>query len=149
MGLKEDIKQSRFNSEHHKAVINIVYTSNWLNGIHTRFLKQYGISPEQFNLLRILRGQHPKPATVNLLIDRMLDKMSNASRLVEKLRLKNLVERRQNNNDRRAVDVIITQKGLELLGTIDKSLDTLVNIRDKISSQEAEELNRILDKMRG
>lgn len=149
MGLVEDIKQRRFRNEYHKAVVNIIYTSNWLNSIHTRFLKQYGISPEQFNLLRILRGQHPKPATVNLLIDRMLDKMSNASRLVEKLRVKGLVERRPSLEDRRAVDVVITQKGLDLLASIDTMIDNVVDIGKKITEAEALELNRILDKMRG
>src|SRR5688572_20535772 len=102
MKLEEEIRQGKFKSEHHKAVLNIIYTAGWLNGIHTRILKKYGISPQQFNILRILRGQHPKPATINLLIERMLDKMSNASRLVDKLKVKGLVERRQCDQDRRA-----------------------------------------------
>lgn len=147
MRLEDEIKQKKFKSDYHKAVVNIVYTSNWLNSTHTRYLKQHGISPEQFNILRILRGQYPKPATVNLLIDRMLNKMSNASRLVEKLRLKYFVERVQCSKDRRAVDVVITQKGLDLLTLLDSedSMDTVGNI----TKPEAQELNRILDKLRG
>lgn len=147
MGLEEDIKQKKFINEHHKAVVNIIFTNNWINTIHARFLKQYGISPQQFNILRILRGQFPSPATVNLLIERMLDKMSNASRLVEKLRVKELVERQQNGQDRRAVDVLITQKGLDLLEVLDKNMDIL-NMAGDITKTEALELNRILDKMR-
>ena len=120
MKLEDEIKQSKFKSEQHKALLNVIYTASWINSIHVRILKKHSISPQQFNLLRILRGQHPKPATVNLLIDRMLDKMSNASRLVDKLVAKKFVERTQCENDRRAVDVLITKKGLSLLSALDK-----------------------------
>ena len=90
MKLEEEIKQATFKNEFHKSIINIVYTSGWLSTILTQRLKPYDISIQQFNILRILRGQHPKPATVLLIQERMLDKMSNASRLVEKLRIKNM-----------------------------------------------------------
>src|SRR3989304_4112302 len=120
MKLEDEIKQSKFKSEQHKALLNVIYTASWINSIHVRILKKHSISPQQFNLLRILRGQHPKPATVNLLIDRMLDKMSNASRLVDKLVAKKFVERTQCENDRRAVDGLITKKGLSLLSALDK-----------------------------
>ena len=83
----EELKQTTFKNEFHKSIINIVYTSGWLSTILTQRLKPYDISIQQFNILRILRGQHPKPATIQLIQERMLDKMSNASRLVEKLRL--------------------------------------------------------------
>lgn len=149
MKLEAEIKQKKFASEHHKAIVNIIYTANCINNVHIRFLKTFGISGQQFNILRILRGQYPKPVMISLLIDRMLDKMSNASRLVEKLRQKGMVERRVANSDRRAVDVIITNKGLNLLSELDKVSDLGLGMMDNISAHEADQLNRILDKMRG
>ena len=149
MKLEDEIKQSKFKSEQHKALLNVIYTAGWINSIHTQVLKKHGISPQQFNLLRILRGQHPKPATVNLLIERMLDKMSNASRLVDKLVAKKLVERTQCENDRRAVDVLITKKGLNLLSALDKEEKHLKEAYSDLSDSDAKALNRILDKMRG
>ena len=149
MSLETDIKQSKFNTDLEKLIINILYTSNWLNLVHHSFFKQFSLSAQQYNILRILRGQYPKPATINLLIDRMLDKMSNASRLVEKLKQKDFVERKQNSIDRRAVDVIITKKGLAILEKIDPLLKSAVfsNIAN-ISEAEAKQVNDILDKLR-
>jgi DNA-binding MarR family transcriptional regulator len=149
MEIGKEIKQSKFRNEHQKMLINILFTSNWLGAKHACNLKPFGISSQQFNLLRILRGQHPKPATVNLLIDRMLDKNSNASRLVEKLRVKKLVERATCPEDRRAVNVIITQKGLDLLAEIDKQEISFLKDLKNLSEKEAEQLNMLLDKLRG
>ncbi|MCE3278661.1 MAG: MarR family transcriptional regulator [Bacteroidetes bacterium] len=149
MEIGKEIKQSKFKNEHQKMLINILFTSNWLGAKHSCNLKPYGISSQQFNLLRILRGQHPKPATVNLLIDRMLDKNSNASRLVEKLRVKKLVERAVCPEDRRAVNVIITQKGLDLLTEIDKEETAFLKELKNLSEKEAEQVNFLLDKLRG
>lgn len=150
MEIGKEIKQSKFRNEYHKMVVNILFTSSWLNSLHTAGLKPYGISTQQYNLLRILRGQHPKPATVNLLIDRMLDKSSNASRLVEKLRLKKLVERAVCPEDRRAVNVVITQKGLDLLQELDKLEQRLSkDFGMVLSEKEAQQLNALLDKLRG
>jgi len=148
MEIGKEIKQSKFKSEHQKMLINILFTAGWLSSKHSTSLKPYGISSQQFNILRILRGQHPKPATVNLLIDRMLDKNSNASRLVEKLRLKKLVERTICPDDRRAVNVIITQKGLDLLAELDGNEDEMLKLLKKISIKDAEFINTLLDKMR-
>ncbi|MDF2437972.1 MAG: MarR family transcriptional regulator [Bacteroidota bacterium] len=149
MEIGKEIKQAKFKNEHQKMLINILFTSNWLSAKHACTLKPYGISSQQFNLLRILRGQHPKPATVNLLIDRMLDKNSNASRLVEKLRLKKLVERATCPEDRRAVNVIITQKGLDLLTEIDENEAAFLKELKNLSQKEAEQINELLDKLRG
>jgi DNA-binding MarR family transcriptional regulator len=149
MEIGKEIKQSKFKNEHQKMLINILFTSGWLGAHHACSLKPYGISSQQYNLLRILRGQHPKPATVNLLIDRMLDKNSNASRLVEKLRLKKLVDRATCPDDRRAVNVIITEKGLELLAEIEKQEDKIFRELKNLSEKEAEQLNLLLDKLRG
>lgn len=147
--IEEEIQQKNFSSEYHKMVVNVLYTSGWITSLQSGLLKKYGLSLAQFNMLRILRGQHPKPATVNLLIERMLDKMSNASRLVDKLKAKGLVERRTCPNDRRAVDVIITQKGLDLLKKLDKEQETWEGSFKNITKAEAKELSRLLDKLRG
>ncbi len=150
MKLEEEIVQAKFKNEFNKAVVNILYTSNWLHSMHAKTLKPFGLTNQQFNILRILRGQHPNPATVRLLTERMLDKMSNASRLVEKLRVKGLVGRDTCTQDRRQVNVCITKEGLELLAKIDVRLEELEHERLRlISEEEASELSRILDKMRG
>ncbi|MES2836130.1 MAG: MarR family transcriptional regulator [Bacteroidota bacterium] len=149
MKLEDEIKQQKFKNEYQKVAINIIYTESWLKGLQLTRFKKHGVSSQQYNILRILRGQYPKPATVNLLIDRMLDKNSNASRLVEKLRLKNYVERTICEDDRRAVNVAITQKGLDLLEKLDSMEDELQKELGSISVAEAKELNRLLDKIRG
>ena len=147
MTIGEEIK-SKFNSEHQKAAINVLYTANRLYEVHSNSLKKFGLTPEQYNILRILRGQHPKPATVNLLIERMLNKMSNASRLVDKLVIKKMVIRKTCKDDRRAVDVLITQKGLDLLLMLEKAEVVWLKEISKLSIAEAKELNRLLDKVR-
>ncbi|QCR23236.1 MarR family winged helix-turn-helix transcriptional regulator [Pontibacter sp. SGAir0037] len=148
MKIEEEIQQRTFKSEHQKAYINVLYTSNWLQLAQAGAFKPFGITLPQYNILRILRGQYPKPATVSLLIERMLDKTSNASRIVDKLEAKGLVTRKQCPQDRRTVDVLITEKGLSLLQEMDPldggSKTGLMNL----SEEEAIELNRLLDKAR-
>ncbi|MBK6948844.1 MAG: winged helix DNA-binding protein [Haliscomenobacter sp.] len=150
MRIEEAIQQKRFRSEYQKVVVNILYTASWLSQMSARMLKSLGISPEQYNLLRILRGMHPEPATVKLLTDRMIDKMSNASRLVEKLRLKGLVERTECPADRRRVDVRITEKGLALLKKADVFMEDDLELQlTNLDTAEAEQLNALLDQLRG
>ena len=148
MGISEDIKQEKFKSQFGKAVVNILYTNSWINQKNARMFKSFGLTTPQYNILRILRGQHPKPATVNLLIDRMLDKSSNASRIVDKLEQKGLVKRTQCSNDRRAVDVSISDEGLSLLVKMDKDMEKWESTYNKLTEQEAETLNYLLDKIR-
>jgi len=149
MKLEEAIKQKTFRSEHHKMVVNIYYTNNWLHKKEDLIIESFDITPQQFNILRILRGQYPTPATINLLIERMLNKMCDASRLVEKLRKKQLLERVQCPEDRRAVNVLITEKGLQLLKEIDPILDERYrDMEQKLSEEEAKHLNKLLDKIR-
>jgi DNA-binding MarR family transcriptional regulator len=149
MELEKEIQQARFESEYHKLMLNILFTSNWLSLKHMQRLKPYGLSPQQFNILRILRGQYPQSATITLLTERMLDKSSNASRLVEKLRLKELVERCECPEDRRAVNVKITQKGLDLLKKLDRLTSAMNKDLETLSEEEARIVNQALDKMRG
>ena len=150
MEIEKEIKQTvKFTSEYHKMAVNLLYTASWIDIQHTRQLKQFGLTPQQFNLLRILRGQHPKPATINMLIDRMIDKSSNASRLVDRLLAKKFVARCTSENDKRSVNVSITPEGLEVLKQIDKQYHLLEAPMKNLTEKEAVLLNQLLDKLRG
>ncbi len=149
MRLEEAIKQKRFKSPFHKAVLNIRVTDGWLSGIILPVLKRYGLSEEQFNVLRILRGQHPHPSALQLISERMLNPMSNVTRLVEKLRLSGLVTRDTCPHNRRKVDILITEKGLALLEEVTPVLNQEMHKHQHISDEEVKTLNTILDKMRG
>lgn len=151
MSIEEEIKQSRpFKSEFQKAVVNLTFTASWWNQVAGRMLRPFGISQEQYNILRILRGMQPKPATIKTLTERMLDKNSNASRLVEKLKQKNLVERLECPMDRRRVDITITESGLRLLDETAPMMEGNEGMPfTTLSLEEAQTLNFLLDKMRG
>ncbi len=148
MKLEQEIKQSKFRNEYHKLAVNVLYTNGWLMNLYSTLFSKYDITSNQYNILRILRGQYPNPATVNLLKERMLDKMSDASRLVERLRIKGFVKRELSPNDRRCVDVIITEKGMKLLAEIDKLNDKHDSFLKNLSESEAKKLNNLLDKLR-
>jgi DNA-binding MarR family transcriptional regulator len=125
----------------------LVYTAGLVQAEQARFFKQYDLSPQQYNVLRILRGQHPNPVCVGLVQERMLDQMSNASRLIEKLKLKNLLTRKECKEDRRQVDVAITKDGLDLLSEIDKEFNKFEAYINCLDIQEANQLNALLDKL--
>lgn len=148
MSLEQDIQQEKFNSEHEKAALNIIFTSGWLRHINLGRLKPHDITPEQFNVLRILRGSHPRKMMLADITSRMLDKSSNATRLVEKLRQKGLVNREICESNRRQVDISITDKGLAVLKKIDGEEKQWLEQISTITKAEAQELNRILDKLR-
>jgi DNA-binding MarR family transcriptional regulator len=149
MTIEEAVKQNKFENEFHKAAINLLYTSSWLYNINALHLKQHSITPEQYNVLRILRGSHPKKLMLIEITARMIDKSSNATRLVEKLRQKNLVSREICEDNRRQVDIAITAKGLALLKKIDADTSAWTSIFKNITQKDAKELNRLLDKLRG
>lgn len=149
MKLEDEIFQEKFQNDYQKAAINIIYTNNWLNSLYSSFLKANKLSIQQFNILRILRGQYPQPASVKLLKERMLDKMSDASRIVEKLRIKGLVKRTICATDRRNVDIIITDKGLETLQKHDAIDDLFKTHFSNLNATEIKQLNNLLDKLRG
>jgi DNA-binding MarR family transcriptional regulator len=148
MKIEEEIKQRGFKDVYQKIYINLVYTAGWLQIKQAAVFKKYSLTLPQFNILRILRGQYPNPATVNLLIERMLDKTSNASRIVDKLVAKKLVTRCQCPTDRRTVDILITEAGLALLKQIDDAEGVRLQNLENLSVAEAEELSRLLDKIR-
>ena len=149
MGIEKDINQQSFRNDYQKAAINLIYTYNWLNEKMKAFFDREGITGQQFNILRILKGMHPEPASVKLLTERMIDKMSNASRLVEKLKKKDLVDRVECPADRRKVNVGITQPGLDLVEQATEAVDKRVRECMKgITESEAVVLNALLDKLR-
>jgi DNA-binding MarR family transcriptional regulator len=149
MKIEEAIKQKHFPNEHEKAFLNVIYTSGQFYSHNQQRLKAFGISPEQYNVLRILRGSHPKQLSLLDILSRMLDKSSNATRLVEKLRLKGFVTRKQCKQDRRQVDIGITESGLNLLKTIDLEISQWFDEFRNLTDEEARTLNDLLDKMRG
>lgn len=149
MKIEEEIKQNKFKDVYEKAVINLLVTSNSIEAIVSKHMKEYGITSQQFNVLRILKGQYPNTAPLNLISSRMLDKMSNASRIIDKLVAKELITRTTCPNDRRAVDHLITKKGIELLEKVNTSLYELYELKfKKLTKTETEQLNKLLDKFR-
>lgn len=148
MGIEEDIRQPKFKSQLNKVIVNIIYTNGWLQQKQIEIFKPFGLTSPQFNILRILRGQYPNPATVNLLIERMLDKSSNASRIVDRLESKGLVVRKQCSSDRRAVDVLISDKGLELLKKVDIKQEEWERKLSALTDEECTQLSNLLDKLR-
>ncbi len=148
MSLEEEIKQTKpFKNNKIKAIVNLHFTTSWLTTKQAKLFKPFGMSLQQYNILRILKGMHPQPATVKILIERMLDKNSNASRLVDKLHSKGLVERKPCISDRRKVQILITNKGLNLVSQLIDLTDNdneIINLSEK----EALLLSDLLDKIR-
>lgn len=148
MSIEEEIVQEHFLNQNHKTLVNIIYTHSFLINRMSGFFKGQGITRQQFNVLRILRGQYAKSANLNLIKERMLDKMSDASRIVERLRIKKLVVRKQSRNDRREVEITISQQGLKLLEGTDKEIKEVYKMFDCFSNDELTHLNLLLDKFR-
>ncbi|MBN7813812.1 MarR family winged helix-turn-helix transcriptional regulator [Algoriphagus pacificus] len=147
--VEEAIQQKQFKDPFNKAVVNLLYTNSYLVTSQNALFKPYGISPEQYNVLRILRGQNGVPTTVSSIQDRMLNKMSNASRLVEKLKVKGLVKRSECPNDRRQVDVLITEEGLKVLAELQVKVEQGNKDFVNLTLEEVNLLNDLLDKLRG
>jgi DNA-binding MarR family transcriptional regulator len=149
MRIDEEIQSSKFENNYQKAVINISYTYSWVNNQSRHLFEKNNITLQQFNILRILRGQYPKPATVNLLKDRMVDKMSDASRIVDRLVQKGMVSRCTNTKDRRAVDIRISDQGLAILAKMDEDFKIKDLLQNNLTEEEASQLSDLLDKLRG
>ena len=150
MRIEDEIKQPVFHDAFHKACVNLIFTAGWLEVRQAAAFKPFGLTLPQFNILRILRGQHPQPATVALLIDRMLDKTSNASRIVDRLVEKQFVTRCVCPANRRAVDIRITAAGLALLGRIeaDGAMSPAQTGLGNLSADDLRRLNDLLDRVR-
>lgn len=148
MKIEDEIKQKKFINAHQKAVINLVYTVNWMQDRHQKVFKSFNITAQQFNILRILKGQHPNSTSATEIKARMLDKNSDVSRLLDRLVAKNVIVKKACPTDKRAFDVNLTEAGLELLRTLDKKQSELDNILN-LSEEEAYQLSDLLDKSRG
>lgn len=146
MSIEKDI-QSKFRNEYQKTVVNIIYTYNWVMEQNKRFFDKGDITPQQFNILRILRGAG-KPLSTLQIRQRMLDKMSDTSRIVDRLVKKNLVSKVTCETDRRLVDVTISESGLSLLEKMDSYNDEMDKQFAGLNEEEARTLNLLLDKLR-
>jgi len=147
MGIQEDISQSKFRNEHQKAGINLIYTFNWVTEQMKDLFEKHGLTSQQFNILRILRGAGAPISTLQIR-QRMLDKMSDTSRIVDRLIIKGLVKKGVSKTDKRLVDVSITDKGKKLLSKLDGHQDDIDAVMSNLSESDAKTLNKLLDKIR-
>ena len=148
MRLEDEIQQKKFKSIQQKVMLNLIYTTNWLTAKQDSLFKDSDITVQQYNVLRILRGQYPNPCSIKLIKERMLDRMSDTSRIVDKLFTKKLLVRNECPDDRRSVNVIISDKGLELLKSLDYIDDLSKQMLKSLSNEEIDSLNALLDKLR-
>ncbi len=149
MKLEDEIHQKKFRNDRQKVMVNLLFTHNWLTHRIKVYLEHYGISLPQYNILRIIHGSHPQPLTTSVIASRMLDKASDASRIVERLHKKGWVEKKVCENDKRLVDVIMTQEGLDLMKKLNQTNDQLDGIISNLTEKDTRLLNNLLDKMRG
>jgi MarR family transcriptional regulator, 2-MHQ and catechol-resistance regulon repressor len=148
MGIDKDIQQSKFRNVYQKATINLIYTMGWMRDRTKMIFEAEDITPQQFNILRILRGSFPEPLSTLQIRERMLEKMSDTSRIVDRLITKGLVKKLICKTDRRLVDVIISDKGKKLLEKLDLRQDEMDAILGNLSEKEAATLSDLLDKVR-
>ena len=147
MGIDKDIKQAKFRNTQNKAMVNIMFTHAWMVDHIKNFVKSENITPQQYNILRILRGAGEPLSTLQLR-ERMLDKMSDTSRIVERMVSKGLVQKAVSEKDKRMVDVILTPQGAGLLENLDRRNEELDAVVNHLSDEELETLNNLLDKLR-
>lgn len=145
--ISEAIVQPKFRNEFHKATVALAYAYSQLSSNHQNFFKPYGITMQQFNVLRILRGQHPNVCNLILIKERMIDKMSDVSRIIERLRIAGFVERCLNESNRREVEIKISKSGLKLLSKIDQQIDAIEKPMQALTIKEAKELTKLLEKI--
>jgi DNA-binding MarR family transcriptional regulator len=148
MGINKDIHQDKFRNERHKAVVNLLFTYGWTVERLKQVVAEEDITHQQFNILRILRGNHPTPLSTLTIRERMIDKMSDTSRIVDRLLSKGLVKKVICKKDRRLVDVTITDRGLRLLERLDKKQNEMDDILSNLSEKVASTLSSLLDKIR-
>lgn len=149
MGIEQDIQQSRkFRNEHHKTVVNLIFTHNWVTERLKQFLDREDLTLQQYNILRILRGSELPISTLQIR-ERMLDKMSDTSRIVDRLILKKLAKKSISKKDKRLVDVSLSPKGKKLLEKLDSAQSFIDGVMQNIDENDAKQLNRLLDKVRG
>ena len=148
MGIQKEIHQGKFSSNGQKAMLNIMFTYGWLTEKIKNILAPEDITPQQYNILRILRGSSPQPLSTLQIRERMLDRMSDTSRIVDRLIVKQLAKKVTSSKDRRLVDVTITEKGQAVLKKLDLQIKQIDEILANISDKEAETISNLLDKLR-
>ena len=148
MGIDKDIQQVKFQNSHQKAAINLIYTMGWMREKTNAIFEAEDITPQQFNILRILRGSFPQPLSTLQIRERMLEKMSDTSRIVDRLITKGMVKKLTCKNDRRLVDVIISEKGKKLLERLDDRQPEIDGVLGNLSEKDANILSDLLDKIR-
>ena len=148
MSLEEEIQQKEFRNEYQRTAINLIFTTNWIVGRQQNFFNRFNITPKQYNVLRILKGQYPGSISTCDIRARMLDKNSDASRIVDRLAHRELVTKQVCPTDKRLIDVMISDKGLQVLGVIEDHIKELDNITQSLTESEARDLNKLLDKLR-
>ena len=151
MRIEEEIKQTRFNSEHHKLVLNLIYTNSWLEASTKNIVSKYKITIPQFNILRILKGSAPTPLSPQDIKSVMIEKKTDLTRMLDRMLSKNLIDRSICPSNRRKMDITITQEGVSLLEEINPQIAaaTEEKIEKNISEEEAIQANIILDRLRG
>lgn len=146
--IEEEIKTRGFRNEYHKLHVNVIFSAWWLKSRLSASLKPFDLTPEQFNVMRIVRGQKEE-LCVKDITSRMLERNSNTTRIIDKLEAKGLVRRETSSNDRRAIRIHMTEKGAALLSAIDADWDSRDPVTLPLSEPEAKTLNNLLDRMRG
>jgi DNA-binding MarR family transcriptional regulator len=148
MTIEEEIKQSKFKSPHQKVVLNLLFTANWIQNKQRELFEPFGITGQQYNILRILRGHRSMPISATEIKSRMIDKNSDVSRLLDRLIGKKLIQKNQCPNDKRATDVSITEAGLDILNKLDGAINIMDSDFLALSNEEAKQLSDMLDKAR-
>ena len=150
MKIEKAIKQSRFNNSYHKALVNLIYTGNWVRDEQTKIFKTYGLLPQHYNVLRIIRGSMPHPITPKQIKEVLIDKTGDLTRLIDKLEKMDYVKRNLCPSNRRQMDISLKEKGLEVLELLEAPMKAYFDmIRQHISEKEAEDLSDLLDTLRG
>lgn len=148
MKLEDAIKSTKFKSKSHKAGLNVLYTAWWLKTLSTKEMKVFGLTHEQYNVLRILKGKHPETMCVKDIASRMIEKSSNVPRIMDRLEIKKLIKRTQGEVDGRQTVITLTNSGIEVLDKVTIKLDKLWTNSISISEAEADTLNNLLEKLR-
>ncbi|MDE3234436.1 MAG: MarR family transcriptional regulator [Bacteroidota bacterium] len=148
MKLEQAIQSTKFKSEVHKAGLNILYTAWWLKTLGSRELKEFGLTHEQYNVLRILKGKFPEQMCVRDIASRMIEKNSNVPRIIDRLELKKLVKRTQSEIDGRQTVITLTQAGVNILEASNQVIDEMMAKTLSLSNTEAATLNSLLEKVR-
>jgi len=148
MGISEEIKSTKFENNKVKAIVNLLYTSNWYRDIHKAFIKEYNLQHQHYNVLRIIFGKHPNPISPGQIKEVMLDKGPDVTRLVDKLVKMDLVTRCPGEDNRRAVEIRINSKGQEILKKMNVKIRAVTDLHFGLSEKEAGILSDLLDKAR-